>query len=293
MPEIENRIDETRLRDFYEEVGEKYPEEEVVYHTLRGKLRKKFVLEFVHGAKGRFLDVGCNTGVYIREYRNGPAVGVDLALSVLKKARKSLPQGRENQVHFVVGSAENLFFLKKYSIDSLICSEVLEHLFHPQRVFDGFAHVLRPGGQGLLTTPNYRRTKPEWIETGELKNYAIQGEEYFHTAYRPEELEEMARKAGLRVVKSGTLEWEIKYATKIPVLILWTIRAVNRFTFKSTRVESWNLRLFEKLSNLFYELGHATGLEKIFRLLIKEGVRSFILVEGAPNGEEKHARNRN
>ncbi len=286
MSENNRRIDEARLREFYEEVGEKYPEEEVVYHTLRGKLRKKFVLDFVRRARGRFLDVGCNTGVYIREYRNGPAVGVDLALSVLKKARKSLPEDVTPRVHFVAGSAENLFFLKANSIDSLICSEVLEHLFHPQRVFDGFAHVLRPGGQGLLTTPNYRKSKPEWIETGELKKYAIHGEEYFHTAYRPEELEEMARKAGLRVVKSGTLEWEIKYATKIPVLILWSIRGANRLIFKSERVESWNLRLFEKLSNLFYALGHATGAEKIFRFFIKEGVRSFILVEGAQNGQE-------
>jgi SAM-dependent methyltransferase len=289
VSEAADRIDETRLRDFYEEVGEKYPEEEVVYNTLRGKLRKKFVLDFVRRARGRFLDVGCNTGVYIRAYRNGPAIGVDLAFSVLKKARARLPKGAQNRVHFVVGSAENLFFLKKSSVDSLICSEVLEHLFHPQRVFDGFAHVLRPGGQALLTTPNYRKTRPQWIPTGELKHYTIEGEEYFHTAYRPEELAEMALKAGLQVMEVGTLEWEVKYATKIPVLILWSVRAVNRLLFKSARIESWNQQAFEKLSNFFYFLGHMTGIEKLLRPLIKEGVRSYIIVTPGQQAEGKHA----
>ena len=272
------RIDEKQLKKFYEEVGEKYPEEEIVYHTLRGRLRKKFVLNFVRRAKGRFLDAGCNTGIYLREYRNGDAIGVDLAHSVLKKARQRLHGNHSNRVFFVVGSAENLSFLKRNSVDSYLCSEVLEHVFHPQLVFDGIAHVLCPGGRALVTTPNYRKSKPEWIQTGELKNFQIDGDEYFHTAYRPEEMAAMAEKAGLRVLQQGTLEWEIKYATKIPVLILWSIRWMNRHFFKNPKVESWNLNLFEKLSNLFYEIGHSTRLEILFHLFIKEGVRSYVIL---------------
>jgi len=272
------RIDEKQLKKFYEEVGEKYPEEEIVYHTLRGKLRKKFVLDFVRHAQGRFLDVGCNSGIYLREYRNGDAVGVDLAHSVLLKARKRLYRNRSNRVFFVVGSAENLFFLKKDSVDSYLCSEVLEHVFHPQAIFDGIAHVLRPGGRALVTTPNYRKNKPKWIQTGELKNFQIDGDEYFHTAYRPEEMAAMAGKAGLSVLQQGTLEWEIKYATKIPVLILWSVRWLNRHFFKNPKIESWNMTVFEKLSNLFYGIGHFTGLEKFLRLFIKEGVRSFVVL---------------
>ena len=272
------RIDEERLRKFYEEVGEKYPEEEIVYYTLRGKLRKKFVLNFVRQAQGRFLDAGCNTGIYLREYRNGDAVGVDLAHSVLKKARERLHKNHTNRVFFIVGSAENLFFLKEHSIDSYLCSEVLEHVFHPQAVFDGIAHVLRRGGRALVTTPNYRKNKPKWIETGELKKFQIDGDEYFHTAYRPEEMAAMAKKAGLRVLEQGTLEWEIKYATKIPVLILWSIRWMNRHLFKNPKIESWNLNVFEKLSKLFYGIGHFTRLEKIVRVMIKEGVRSYVVL---------------
>ena len=96
------RIDEARLKNFYEEVGAKYPEEEVVYHTLKGRLRKKFVLNFVRGARGRFLDVGCNTGVYLRHYENGNAIGIDLAHSVLKKARERLPRNSANKFYFLV-----------------------------------------------------------------------------------------------------------------------------------------------------------------------------------------------
>ncbi|GBE28038.1 ubiquinone biosynthesis O-methyltransferase [bacterium BMS3Bbin03] len=272
------RIDEARLKNFYEEVGAKYPEEEVVYHTLKGRLRKKFVLNFVRGARGRFLDVGCNTGVYLRHYENGNAIGIDLAHSVLKKARERLPRNSANKFYFLVGSAEDLSFLSENSINSYLCSEVLEHVFHSQKVFNGIARVLRPGGRALVTTPNYRKNRPQWVEIGVLKKYEIEGDEYFHSAYRPEEMAGMAQKAGLRVLEQGTLEWEIKYTTKLPVLILWSIRWLNRRTFKSSALESWNQALFERLSGFIYLLGHFTQLEKIFHFFIKEGVRSYVIL---------------
>ena len=151
-------------------------------------------------------------------------------------------------------------------------------MFHSQKVFNGIARVLRPGGRALVTTPNYRKNRPQWVEIGVLKKYEIEGDEYFHSAYSPEEMAGMAQKAGLRVLEQGTLEWEIKYTTKLPVLILWSIRWLNRRTFKSSALESWNQALFERLSGFIYLLGHFTQLEKIFHFFIKEGVRSYVIL---------------
>ncbi len=263
------------LRQFYEEVGAKYPEEEIVYRDLRGKLRRKFVLTYLHDARGAFLDLGCNAGGYMKQFTGETAVGVDLSSSVLRKARcRCQAQSRR---YFIAGNIENLRFLQNIQFDFILCSEVLEHLFHPEKVFAGIFRLLKPGGTALITTPNYKKKKPTWIPLGELK-HSVAGDLYYHTAYRPEELAEMAGKAQLTVLKTGTLEWEVKYAAKIPAVFFVTFRFLNRSLFRNRKLDRMNQRNFERGTLFFYKIGRLTGLEKLFRLFIREGTRSFVLL---------------
>ena len=266
------------LSSFYEEVATKYNEEEVVYRDLRGKLRKKFVLYFLEDIKENFLDLGCNAGLYLENFNGKLAVGVDVSPTILAHAQNRLGyKQKSTRYFFITGDIEELSFLKNIQFDFILCSEVLEHLFHPQKVFYGISRLLTPKGKALFTTPNYKKNKPTWIPLGILEN-RISGDEYYHTAYRPEELEKMARTAELKIIGSGTLEWEIKYATKIPLFFFITIRFINKYLFKSKTVDLINQRLFEIITLLIYKICHYTGLEKVFRLFIKEGVRSFVLV---------------
>ena len=266
--------DKECLKKFYEEVGEKYPEEEKVYHTLRGRLRKKFVLTYLKNFEGKLLDVGCNRGMYLRHYLGGPRFGIDLSHSVLKKVPKTAA------LFLAVGDAERLFFFKKNTFDALLCSEVLEHCLDPLAVFQGIAYVLRPGGKALITTPNYRKKRTDWIDMGELVHYDVHSEcddTYFHTAYRPQELADLAASVNLKIKKLGTLEKEIKYATKIPVLFLLAGRLVNRI-FRSSRFDQFNQKLFDQMSIGIYSVCRITGLDKLFSKMVKEGVRSYIIL---------------
>lgn len=263
------------LTRFYEEVGAKYPEEEIVYRDLRGKLRRKFVLSYLHDTGGAFLDLGCNAGGYIKQFAGEKAVGVDLSPSALQKARRRCKA--QSRRYFIAGNIENLRFLQNIQFDFILCSEVLEHLFHPEKVFAGIFRLLKPGGTALITTPNYKKKKPTWIPLGELK-HSVAGDLYYHTAYRPEELAEMAGKAKLTVLKKGTLEWEVKYAAKIPALFFVTFRFLNRSLFRNQKLDKMNQRNFERFTLFFYKAGHLTGLEKLFRFVIHEGTRSFILL---------------
>ncbi len=266
------------LINFYQEVGSKYPEEEIVYRDLRGRLRKEFIHFYLEDVKGSFLDLGCNTGVYFDKFNGKFGVGVDLSRSVLLKARKRCKRKTDStEYFFITGDVENLEFLHNIQFDFILCSEVLEHIFNPQKVFDGISRLLKPGGKFLLTTPNYKKEKPTWIPMGELKD-VVSGDEYYHSAFRPEELEKMALSAKLRIVQSGTFEWEVKYAAKIPVLFFWSIRFFNNRFFCSRKIEKINQRLFEKFTWLCYLICNNTRIEKIFRFFIKEGVRSYILV---------------
>ncbi len=263
------------LKSFYDSVGEHYDEEEAVYRTLRGRLRRKFVLDWLRRQEGALLEIGTNRGMYLAAYNGGPRVGVDLSLMVLRRARR-LPT-----VSYAVADAERLTCFRPAVFDRVLCSEVIEHCFHPQRVFDSIAHVLKPGGSALITTPNYRGKRPEWAPLAEMEALGVTGEwngRYFHTAFRPEELEQMARESGLRVLEAGTLEKQVKYAVKLPAALLVSGRALNR-VLKSKRFGEWNEAFFQRFSAAVHEMVRRAGLEPLFLRFVKEGVRSYIIVE--------------
>lgn len=260
---------------FYEEVGAKYPEEEEVYHTLRGRLRKAFILEHLRQMNGRLLDVGCNSGHYLAAYENGPRFGVDVSCSVLYRVPRDLA------AHWLVADAERLQTFRPDSFDAVLCSEVLEHCLDPHSVFSGIAHILRPGGQALITTPNYKGRRPEWIPMDSLTDYGIRGDfngKYYHSAFRPYELRTLAESVGFKVVQCGTLEKEVKYAAKIPAAILISGRLLNKLA-RSRKIEQLLLRIFNVLSIWIYEVCRVTHLQRILTGFVAEGVRSYILLE--------------
>ncbi|MBN1465779.1 methyltransferase domain-containing protein [candidate division KSB1 bacterium] len=264
--------DKRALKEFYDRVGAAYPEEEQVYRTLRGRLRKRFVIEWLRAQTGALLEIGTNRGMYLHYYE-GVRVGVDLSQSALQRARRGA------SVFYAVADAERLCF-KSGAFDRVLCSELLEHCFHPAAVFDSIYQVLKSGGCALLTTPNYRGERPTWVALGAMADYGVtgdQGARYFHTAYRPQELAEYAERAGLQVVRAGTLEKEVKYAAKIPAAILKTGRWLNK-RLKSARFARWNQDLFQHLSLLCYNVAHYTLLERVALLFVKEGVRSYIIM---------------
>ncbi len=269
-----NRSKKT-LVEFYEAVGANYPEEQVVYHTLYGRLRKAFIHSYLQRIQGSLLDIGCNSGHYLAAYQNGDRWGMDLSRAVLRRTPDLLRQ------RLVVADAERLYAFQPASFDHALCSEVLEHCLNPSAVFAGIAHVLKPGGRALITTPNYTGEKPSWVEVGCLSEYGVHGDadgRYFHTAYRPQELSKLALAAGLKTVECGTLEKEIKYAAKLPAALLLSGRLLNRW-LRSVKFESWLLRRFNRLCLQIYAFCRITGMQPLLLRWVDEGVRSYIWVE--------------
>ena len=263
------------MKRFYDSVGEHYPEEESVYHTLRGLLRKRFVLDWIRNRQGSLLEIGTNRGMYLQYYDGGLRVGADLSLTALKQA------ARAKSVHYLVADAERLYCFKSSSLDNVLCSEVIEHCMHPQDIMNGIAHVLVPGGEALITTPNYRGERPQWLSIGVMREYGVrsewENEQYFHTAYRPEELENMACQAGLHVLDSGTFEKDVKYAAKIPAALLLSGRWINRL-FRSSRLAAVNEKFFQDFQVFIYQCCKVCGLNRVLLKFVKEGVRTFIRV---------------
>lgn len=265
------------FRGFYEEVGEKYPEEEIVYRTLKGQLRREFILKHLASWKGRLLDIGCNRGMYLKAYRGGKKVGIDISRPALEKIRDA-----EENIPLVAADAQVLDCFRDEVFDVVLCSEVLEHVSRPERVMEGIRRILSQGGRALITTPNYRGKKTEWVEIGMMRAYGIRGvrgDRYWHTAFRPEELADMGAKFGFHVVEKGTLEKEVKYASKIPMLVFYLFHLINRWTLRSIRWDALNQRMFDALSLSIYRLVKGVGLNCLFLRWIQEGVRSYVILE--------------
>jgi SAM-dependent methyltransferase len=91
--------------------------------------------------RGRVLDLGCGEKPY-ELYRPAAAVewiGLDVP---------------ENPTADVAGYAESLPF-EAGEFDTVLCTEVLEHVADPAIVVQEIARVLKPGGYVFLTTPFY------------------------------------------------------------------------------------------------------------------------------------------
>tara|TARA_B110001454_G_scaffold23990_1_gene23514 strand:+ start:467 stop:1183 length:717 start_codon:yes stop_codon:yes gene_type:complete len=113
------------------------------------------------------LDMGCGEGrhtigLFVEKQIN--AFGFDLSLDDLNIARSRLDdfstQSSSNSVCvFGVSDINNMPF-KDGSYDSVICSEVLEHVPAPEESIKELIRVLKPGGVLALSVPRFL---PEWI----------------------------------------------------------------------------------------------------------------------------------
>jgi ubiquinone/menaquinone biosynthesis C-methylase UbiE len=257
---------------FYDELGRKYPEAEVVYSTLEGRLRRAFVRHFVQSQSGTLLDVGCNVGVHLKGYE-GKKIGVDLAPSVLAIAQQRIPDGT-----FYAGSAEAMAFLADESVDAVLCTEVLEHIEHPRAAFAEFCRVLRKGGRFLVSTPNRLSSQHEdWIEADILEDYGVEKQSYFHTAFAPSELASMAKDVGLAIYDSGSFGHAVSYCGAIAYPFYDIATRVNRHTFHSRRLDHALRRGLFLLERVIYRFVSLVGLRGYLNARVKQGKFSYVV----------------
>jgi SAM-dependent methyltransferase len=91
---------------------------------------------------GRVLDVGCGYKPYEHLFRATEYVGLEI----------DTPENRARKRADVFYDGTTFPF-ESASFDSLVCNQVLEHVFEPDRFVREMARVLKPGGHLLLTVP--------------------------------------------------------------------------------------------------------------------------------------------
>lgn len=98
--------------------------------------------ELAPNLSGRLLDVGCGSKPYQALFAVDAYTGLDIDSEVTRK----------------LGVADyyydgNIFPFADATFDSVLCNQVLEHVFNPDEFLGEIARVLKPGGKLLLTVP--------------------------------------------------------------------------------------------------------------------------------------------
>jgi len=125
---------------------------------------------------GIMLDVGCGEGRHIfgimQQNPLMQCIGLDMDKKSLKKAEegyayfKTLSQAGAD---FLIGSAYSIP-LPNNSVDIVICSEVLEHLYEYNDAINEIHRVLKPGGKFYASVPASWPEKICWALSKDYQN---------------------------------------------------------------------------------------------------------------------------
>jgi SAM-dependent methyltransferase len=93
--------------------------------------------------EGDLLDVGCGRKPYRRLFKVNSDLGLDI---------ENPGHSHENEDVDVFYDGKTFPFADN-SFDSMLCNQVLEHVFNPEEFLTEIHRCLKPGGQFLLTVP--------------------------------------------------------------------------------------------------------------------------------------------
>jgi 2-polyprenyl-3-methyl-5-hydroxy-6-metoxy-1,4-benzoquinol methylase len=100
------------------------------------------------GASGRVLDFGAGTGELTRRLADAPRFTRIEAVDLLDYAKPADPR-----IHWHYADLNEPTYLPAASYDTVVASEVIEHLENPRAVAREWARLLKPRGHLVVSTP--------------------------------------------------------------------------------------------------------------------------------------------
>ena len=101
------------------------------------------IFALLHNIRGELLDYGCGTAPYLEKYRS-QVTGVTFS-DIVRRIDADL--------NFIFSDGNAKLPFGDEIFDTILCSEVLEHLSNPGALFSEFQRILKPGGRIILSTP--------------------------------------------------------------------------------------------------------------------------------------------
>jgi 2-polyprenyl-3-methyl-5-hydroxy-6-metoxy-1,4-benzoquinol methylase len=158
--------------------------------------RREFLTMFLRQfPPGRLLDVGCGDGEFLHRMTQlgWKGQGIDFDAAAIAAGRQKYG------LDLMTGDFQSARFDEK-DFDAVTMSHVIEHVPDPVGCLEKCRDLLRPGGRLIVTTPNtlslgHARFGQAWR--------GLEPPRHLHI-FTPRLLGEIARRAGLRVVSTGS-----------------------------------------------------------------------------------------
>ncbi len=178
-------------------------------------------------ARGRCLDAGSGRGPFVPQLRKACAEVVRLD----RESRGGAPD--------VLGDVQDLSALSDGSFDTVLCTQVLEHVPHPRRALSELARVLRPGGHLILSAPHLSMIHEAPHDFFRFTRFS---------------LEHLTREVGLAVLELAEAGGLLAFLAHAPSLA--ALLSLRRLGLPLARILPWHRRLWvDALRRLDERLG--------------------------------------
>jgi SAM-dependent methyltransferase len=170
---------------------------------LRAALR-----DLAHHVDGKLLDVGCGTRPYESLFNTSEYTGLELDTPHNRSVAKADVYYDGTQFPF-----------EDHPFDTVLCNQVLEHVFEPEEFLQEIARVLKENGQLLLTVPFV------WDEHEQPRDFA---------RYSSFGLAALLKRNGFEVVEQRKTVADIRVVFQL----------INAYLYKKTASENPYTNLF-------------------------------------------------
>lgn len=165
-----------------------------IWHT--NKLKN--VLNYIPISSKKILDVGCASGWFVfqvaKAFRKARCFGIDIYKEAIAYAQKEYPH-----IEFKVADAHKIPY-KSSAFDTVICTEVLEHVDDPEAVLLEIKRVLKKRGRLAVELDSASLLfSIVWFAWRKF-NGKVWNESHVHS-FNIKKLEKLAKKCGFLVVE--------------------------------------------------------------------------------------------
>jgi ubiquinone/menaquinone biosynthesis C-methylase UbiE len=215
-------------KSFYDQVY--YANAKAMDKALKGrlhfyKLKKVFKL-YLPEKNERVIDLGSAWGAFSFELAPfcKQTIGIDFSETAIKFCMARLKSSMNTNLSFVCSDAQ-VMGLKSGSIDSIYCSDLVEHLYPDQftKMLDECKRMLKPGGKLVIWTPH----RGHILEKMKNNNIILK-RDVAHVDYKSMQvIVDELKKRGFKILKNYYSESHLpfwKYIEKIGMPVFPVLR---------------------------------------------------------------------